>query len=208
MRLSWHCWRGEEESQTDLRLKGLRLRVARTSSFYLWCSLVLGWQLLPKRYLFPLGVSRRTLGIKALKCHLQRENGLTANASRTGLVMCYCVCVLFFFPFQNSCLSWTHILKCLLSNLVRGIPSTTHHSEQGASSHHVCQRSSEYLKGYNRASHHWSEAQRLDLEIIDQATGNPTVPVPFLSVFLFLMSPDLISPISLNPEAPWAIQWL
>ena len=35
---------------------------------------------MPKRYLFPLGVSRRTLGIKALKCHLQWENGLTANA--------------------------------------------------------------------------------------------------------------------------------
>lgn len=57
-----------------------------------------------------------------------------------------CVCTFFFFPFQNSCLSWTHILKCLLSNLVQGIPSTTHHSEQGALPHHVCQRSTEYLK--------------------------------------------------------------
>ena len=56
---------------------------------------------MPKRHLFPLGVSRRTLGIKALKCHLQWENGLTANASCAGLVMCYCVCVLFFFSISK-----------------------------------------------------------------------------------------------------------
>lgn len=140
--MSWHCWRGEEESQTDLRLKGLRLRVARTSSFYLWRSLVLGRQLHASKASFPTGCEQEDSGNQSVKVSSAMGKWLNRKCILywpSYVLLCVCT-FFFFFPFQNSCLSWTHILKCLLSNLVWGIPSTTHHSEQGASSHHVCQR--------------------------------------------------------------------
>lgn len=70
-----------------------------------------------------LCVRGRALGFKALTCHLQWENGLTTNSSCVGLVMRYCIYN--FFLFKYCPLLWSHILKWLLSNLVRGIPWLT-----------------------------------------------------------------------------------
>lgn len=69
---------------------------ARSSSFHLWYSLASERQL--QRLLFLLGVCRRTLGFKALKCHLQWEKWLNHKC-----ILCWPsyvllrMCVLFFF---------------------------------------------------------------------------------------------------------------